>query len=130
MREITSHRVNPANDKLVLQVLDEPGSGGANHLYLVSGFNSAGNPSEQEFDSADSTQILFQNGPIAEAGVNGLTHEVLLAILIDRLEAFQRGPFASRYNAAALGHVQEAQRVLFERTRERMGRNVEGTHQK
>lgn len=130
MREITSHRVNPANDKLVLQVLDEPGPGGANHLYLVSGFNSADNPSEQEFDSADRTQILFQNGPIAEAGVNGLTHEILLAVLIDRLEAFQRGTYASRYNAAALGHLQEAQRVLFERTRERMARNVEGTHQK
>jgi hypothetical protein len=122
MREITTHRVNPANDKLTLQVIDEPGSGGAQHLYEVSGYKG--------LSGSDSVLIEFQNGPIAEAGVNGVTHEVLLAILIDRLEAFQAGPFANRFNAAALGHLQEAQRVLFERTRERMGRGVEGTHQK
>jgi hypothetical protein len=36
-------------------------------------------------------QALFQNGPIAEVGVNGVTHEVLLAIVADRLRSFQKG---------------------------------------
>lgn len=134
MREITSHRVNPANDKLVLQVLDAPGSGGANHLYRVSGFDSATNPSDpwatmHGMPGKHST-ILFQNGPIPENGTNGLTHEVLLAILIDRLTCFQEGPFASSFNAEARYHLLAAQDRLQARTRERMARNVEGTHQK
>lgn len=29
MRELTDHKVNPANDVLTVSVIDEPGSGGA-----------------------------------------------------------------------------------------------------
>lgn len=134
MRELTSHRVNPANDRLAVTVLDEPGSGGACHLYSITGFDTATNPSDpfvaRHGASAKHSTVLFQNGPIAEVGVNGVTHEVLLAILIDRLEAFQRGPFANEYNAAALAHLQSAQSCLLDRTRERMARGVEGTHER
>jgi hypothetical protein len=80
---------------LKIEVLDGPGSGGANHLYHITGFDSVSNPSDpwtkRHGESAKHSTILFQNGPIAEAGVNGVTHEVLLAVLIDRLEAFQAG---------------------------------------
>jgi hypothetical protein len=72
--------------------------------------------------------IEFQNGPIKEVGVNGLTHEVLLAILADRLRCFQAGAFANEFNAEALSHIEAAQAALQARTRERMSRNVEGTH--
>ena len=115
MRELTSHKVNPANDLLKVEVLDNPGQGGACHEYLISG-PYGGN------------RINFQNGPISEVGVNGVTHEALLAILIDRLEHFQAGPYANDYNAAALAHLQSAVGALHDRTRERMGRGVEGTH--
>lgn len=132
MRTLTEHRVNPANDKLVIEVVDEPGSGGANHHYQISGFNTASNPSdpfvERHGAPAEHSTILFQNGPIAEAGVNGLTHEALLAILIDRLRAFQAGPYACRENALALTKLEEAQSWLQGRTRARMARGVEGTH--
>lgn len=30
-RELTEHRVNPANDKLTITVEDAPGAGGAQH---------------------------------------------------------------------------------------------------
>ena len=134
MREITSHQVNPANDRLTIRVMDEPGSGGACHHYVISGFNTLTNPSEPfsalyGAPSRHST-VLFQNGPINEVGVNGITHEALLAILIDRLEAFQRGPFANGYNRIALSSLRDAQDALQERTRERMARGVEGTHEK
>jgi hypothetical protein len=56
--------------------------------------------------------IQFQNGPIAEAGVNGITQEVLLAIVADRLRSFQAGPYACQENADALSHVSAAQAVL------------------
>jgi hypothetical protein len=116
MRELHGHKVNPANDVITVKVLDEPGSGGANHIYSC------------ELPDGSATEIAFQNGPINEAGVNGLTHEVLLAIVIDRMQAFQSGPFACRENALALTKMEEAQMWLLQRTRNRMARGVEGTH--
>jgi hypothetical protein len=120
MRTIETHKINPANDKLLLEVLDEPGQGGACHKYLVT----LPPPSGLAY------HVDFQNGPINEVGINGITHEVLLAILIDRMEHFQAGPYANDYNAAALDHLRSAQGALLDRTRERMGRGVEGTHQR
>jgi len=132
MRELTGHRVNPANEKLKIEVLDEPGSGGASHLYHITGFNSSSNPSDpwtkRHGQPAEHSTILFQNGPIAEVGVNGLTHEALLAILIDRLEAFQAGPYKSDDNQEALTRLIGAQYWLQQRTLRRMARGVEGTH--
>lgn len=123
-RELTEHKVNPANDRLTISVIDEPGPGGAHHRYQITGYDFApGLPNHQ----AD--LIEFQNGPINEVGVNGLTHEVLLAIIADRLRCFQAGPYACRENALALTKIEEAQHWLAHRTRARMARGVEGTHQ-
>ena len=134
MREITSHKVNPLNDTLKITVTDEPGAGGANHRYIVSGYDAKHNASFTLGAIGDRTQreitILFQNGPIAESGVNGVTQEVLLAIIIDRLQSFQKGPFASRENALALTKLEEAKHWLFARTLDRMMRSVEGTSNK
>lgn len=130
MRELTDHKINPANDKLTIEVTDEPGAGGANHRYKVSGFNSATNPSNDVIGHRDSTVLLFQNGPINEVGVNGITQEALLAIVADRLRSFQAGPYACRENALALTKIEEAQHWLLSRTRGRMSRGVEGTHAK
>ena len=127
MRTIDDHKVNPANDVLTITVSDEPGSGGANHHYDVSGFDAATNPSSPS-GSITGQCILFQNGPIAEVGVNGLTHEALLAIVADRLRSFQKGPFSCKANACALTHIEEAMHWLQQRTIERMRRGVEGTH--
>lgn len=117
MREITGHKVNPANDVLTVEALDGPGPGNASHVYKISG------PSLEVI-------LSFQNGPINEAGVNGITHEALLAILIDRMEGFQAGPYANPFNDTALRRLRDAQEALLARTRERMERGVEGTHQK
>jgi hypothetical protein len=132
MRTLTGHKVNPANDKLVITVSDQPGAGGANHRYDITGFDAGGNPS---LDPADiqpylETTILFQNGPINEVGLNGVTHEALLEIVADRLRSFQAGPFACRENALALTKIEEAQHWLHHRTLHRMARGVEGTNQK
>ena len=128
MRTINDHKVNPANDTLTITVMDEPGSGGANHRYEIGGFNSDTNASDSKIDDRDRASILFQNGPIAEVGVNGVTHEALLAIVADRLRSFQAGPFACKANACALTHIEEAMHWLQQRTIERMRRGVEGTH--
>lgn len=115
MRELTGHKVNPANDLLTVEAMDGPGPGGASHNYRISWPNNT-----RSFE--------FQDGPIAEVGVNGITHEAVLAVLIDRLEGFQSGPFANEYNERALDNLKTAQALLQKRTRERMERGVEGTH--
>jgi len=115
-RTINDHKVNPANDKITIAVVDEPGAGGANHEY------------DMALPGGKTTRISFQNGPIAEAGVNGVTQEALLAICADRLRSFQAGPFASRYNAIALTKIEEAMLWLHKRTLDRMQRGVEGTN--
>jgi hypothetical protein len=132
MRFLSGHKVNPANDVIEIQVVDEPGAGGACHLYKITGFDTASNPSDpfkaMHGESAKHSTVLFQNGPINEAGVNGITHEALLAVLVDRLQSFQKGPYACRENALALTKLEEAQHWLHHRTQTRMARGVEGTH--
>jgi len=130
MRAIEHHKINPANDTLDINVVDAPGSGGANHLYMISGFNTESNPSDpftkRHGSPAEHATVLFQNGPINEVGVNGVTQEALLAIVIDRLRSFQAGPFSSRENALALTKCEEALHWLQQRTLDRMRRGVEG----
>lgn len=116
MRELTGHKVNGVNDGLTVSALDEPGHGNACHKYAINV------PTATVF-------IDFQNGPIAEASVNGITHEALLAILIDRLEGFQSGPYQCEENCDALFHCRRAMRALLTRTEKRLRRGVEGTHQ-
>ena len=74
--------------------------------------------------------ILFQRGPVKEVGINGITEQVLLAIVADRLECFQNGPYPCRENALALTKIQEAMHWLHHRTIERVQRGVEGTSEK
>jgi hypothetical protein len=118
MRSLTGHKVTGVNDGLTITVVDEPGAGGANHEYKIDGV---------EHKSGLPIGICFQNGPIKEKGVNGLTHEVLLEIIKDRLQCFQSGPYACVDNAEALAHIEAAQECLLRRTRARAARGVEGT---
>lgn len=126
MREITDHKLNGLNDALNITVLDEPGSGGACHDYVIheGGVTGAGE------GGAVFCQINFQNGPIGEHGVNGISQEALLAIVIDRLRCFQAGPYNNEDNQLALDDVRHALECLQRRTRKRLARGVEGTSEK
>ncbi len=126
MRTLTDHIVegDSVNHQLFVSVMDEPGAGGACHKYFIS------IPSTVDGLPETGTHIDFQNGPIKEAGVNGLTQESLLAVVIDRLRSFQGGPFSCRENAIALTHCEDALMWLQRRTRARIARGVEGTHAK
>lgn len=126
MRTLTKHQVEGAATELAIAVTDQPGSGGAHHRYLVTGFSSKLNDSRQLGDPVEQLAVLFQNGPVPANGINGITIEVLLAIAADRLECFQAGPFASADNQEALEHIDQAIECLHRRTRSRLARNVEG----
>lgn len=136
MRALVDHIVNgdAANHQLIVAAEDERGNGGANHLYMIRGFSTGTNPScpftARHGQPAEHATVLFQNGPIKEAGVNGVTQEALLAIIIDRLRGFQSGPYASVNNSNALSHCEAALSYLQARTRQRIARGVEGTHVK
>lgn len=120
MRQLNDHKVNGLNEALDIQVLDEPGQGGACHQYQI-----------KLEDRPDRTvNIQFQKGPVKEAGFNGISQEALLAIVIDRIRSFQAGPYACRDNAIALTHCEDALMWLQKRTRDRMVRGVEGTNTK
>ncbi len=119
MRTLTDHKLNGLNDALQISVLDEPGQGNACHKYLIHTEGMGPN-----------CAIDFQNGPILEAGVNGISGEALIAVVIDRLRSFQAGPYACRDNAVALTKLEEAMMWLQKRTRDRLARGVEGTNAK
>ena len=72
--------------------------------------------------------INFQEGPIKECGVNGVCNEDLIAMVITRLENFQKSEFACRENALAITKLEEAMLWLRKRTMGREQRGVEGTH--
>ncbi len=130
MRTLTDHIVSGDQAvQLQIEVTDEPGAGGANHEYLIM-LPPLATQSEPNSTKQNAFHISFQNGPIKEAGVNGITQEALLAIVIDRLRSFQAGPYACEDNAFALSHCTSALRELQKRTLARIARGVEGTHQK
>lgn len=106
IRELTSHKIDQANKALDVLVLDEAAESGASHHYSI----------RLPMDTANgiplmSFELIFQNGPIAN-GINGVTNEALLAIVLDRLEGFQKGPFAQPFNDAAIDHLEQAQQAL------------------
>jgi len=184
LREITTHCAAGLNDQIRVFSLDEPGSGGACHDYVMltpmldgaailvarAGFREL--PAPQHFDISPSLRlevqafrgghlarivtvakpsppdeestyemrdgeitvahyfnvqrIRFQTGLINEAGANGTSHEALLAIILDRLEGFQRGDFKCRDNAVAATHIETGLLWLKKRTWDRVARGVEG----
>jgi len=123
VRELNTHRVEGSKtDKLVqVYALDKPGDGGASHVYDVEVRDWAGRETY-------GVTLRFQQGPVGDAGLNGITNEALLAVVEDRLVGFQSGLFACKENMGALKHVRTALMCLKERTEARMDRGVEGTH--
>lgn len=121
-REITTHRVNGVNECIVIEAIDFPGHGGACHEYRISGLKGP-----LDHHPIPTIDVRFQNGPIQEVGTN-VTQEALLAIVKDRLEHFQAGPYACEENGEALKCLNDALEWLHIRTKRRITRGVEGTH--
>lgn len=94
------------------------------HFYVVRSGEGFG-------DSVESlAEIHFQEGPIKEAGVNGVMNEDLIAMIICRLEHFNQSEFRCRENSMAITKLEEALLWLRKRTMGREQRGVEGTNVK
>lgn len=122
-RRILDHKCGVLNEALELEACDEPGPGGANHLYSI------GVPSKDAPEGLKWQVLRFQKGGMIQAGgVNGISNEILLAVVMDRLRGFQAGPFRCRENALALTKIEEAVHWLQHRNRARAAAGVEGVH--
>ena len=110
------------NEKLNdVYAFDVVGNGGANHQYSIA-----------KTGTNDKLLVIqFQNGARKEANsVHGVLDTDLLEIVRHRLQAFQKGDFATRENAVALTHIEEALLWMNKRAEDRIERNVLGTNNK
>lgn len=106
-------------------VCDEKGPGGAYHNYLIAG----GERGTGEYEVH--VPVNFQKGPRKdENSKHGILDTDLLEIVRHRLQCFQQGDFATRENAIALTHIEEALLWMNKRVEDRIERNVLGTNNK
>lgn len=112
--------------------IDAPGVGGASHVYAIVKLGAAVNQNGDVLNEADCVgKIVFQHGPRAEKeSVHGVLDVDLLEIVRDRLKAFNQGEYATRENALAITHIEEALLWLNKRVEDRAERGVLGTNQK
>ena len=100
---------------------------------VVTSHLSNWNPGHEygiEFENANDGygefyEIRFQNGPVKVHGVNGITSEALLAILIHRTEILN-GNFPCAENEEALAGLKQALYAFESRTKNRIQRGGEG----
>lgn len=121
MREITTHHDGHGlNESLGIKADEQdPNAGGASHDYSVC---------TQDNEVA---HVQFQHGPRnVEGSVAGVTEAVLYAILIDRLQGFQAGPYACRENAIQLTKLEECLHWTKARADARAKRGVLGKNEK
>ena len=116
-RNITTHHGNTLNDSIELRGRYETPDGAMSEYWMFG---------RSKGDLQFQTGLKFQTGNPADE-INGISNEVLLAIVRDRLEGFQSGPFACDKNRHALVQVIGAMSALQDRTAERVERGVEGT---
>ena len=117
MREITDHHDGHGLAESIRIEADEFDSNGgmASHTYRAW------------IGDTKVAEVLFQQGPRNVSGSRpGALDSVLLAIVIDRMRAFNAGPFAARENALVLTHTQEALHWLKHRADDRARRGVLG----
>ena len=113
-----------------IYVVDEKSNGGANHRYIINkkdittwqdGSNTIGMCAD----------IRFQKGPRNEKdSIDGVIDTDLLEIVKHRLQCFQQGEFATRENAIALTHIEEALLWLNLRIENRLEKGILGTNVK
>lgn len=107
--------------------IPEKGPGGGYHDYYIC-------LAPCDIDNIPEGSIIpieFQKGPRdSESSRHGVMNEDLLEIVRDRLKSFQEGPYATRENAHALAHIEEALMWLNKRAEDRAERGVLGTMNK
>ena len=111
----------------------EKGVGGASHDYMIvkSDCVEVGDDTITVDPEDILMAIHFQEGARKDPNAtHGVLDSDLLEIVRDRLRGFQSGEFATRENACALTHIEEALMWMNKRVEDRIERNVLGTYNK
>jgi len=120
--EITTHHVAGAmNTVRIFPTDDKVEEGKAHNSYMLR----IGKPGHE---SQGEVRLKFQSGTLQDTIPNGITNEALLAVIIDRLQAYQAGLLKCHENSVAIDRLQDALDVLKIRTEDRVKRGVEGTN--
>lgn len=124
--EKINFRIQRNNNLNEIYVQDVAGPGNGRHKYMI--VKAGGSPKVQE----DVLQILeYQCGPRKdENSIHGILDQDLLEIVRHRLQCFQKGDYATRENALALTHIEEALMWMAKRANDRAERGVLGTMEK
>ena len=123
--EKINYRIQRNNNLNEVYFNPEVGPGNGYHDYEIR----AVTPEENE--PVYSEKISFQKGPRGEdSSRHGATEQDLLEIARHRLQAWQKGPYATRENACALTAIEEALMWMHKRTEDRAERGVLGTMEK
>ncbi len=129
MRQITTHHDGHRLNESIIIRAGEPGPGGASHRYVATAAGEGVDPWDAALDPL--AIIQYQVGPPhVEGSTPGILDGVLLAIVRDRMEAFQAGPYASDRNAQVLAACDAGLAALKARADERAARGALGTYQK
>lgn len=76
-------------------------------------------------EDREPVELHFQNGAVALNGVNGLTSEALLSVLLHRTQVLNE-LFPCQENEVAIENIRAALNAFEARTRDRLARGVEG----
>jgi hypothetical protein len=80
-----------------------------------------------EIVETDYIRVTFQKGFPSKVGINGCRVQDVVAIAMDRLEEYQKGPLACEENEDALHHLHAAVQALQSRIRRRQEQGVLNT---
>ncbi len=126
--ELRIQRNNNLND---VYVDDIAGPGNGRHKYVIVRAGTELDDVEAIADYELLAKIKYQQGPRAESdSETGVTDQDLLEIVRHRLQCFQQGDYATRENACALTHIEEALMWMAKRADDRAERGVLGTMEK
>lgn len=96
----------------------DPAAGLASHHYRVYDRDTG----------TEYARIQFQHGPRHESGsTSGILDSVLLAVLLDRFNGFQSGPYVSEENALVIEHLTAALAQIKARADRRAAAGTLGT---
>jgi len=119
-RKLDTHEIEGWPRDVTCHVLKDADVGGADSVYVLQVTGGKTEP----------TVLDFQRGPTKEVGFNGLTNEVLLAVVVDRLDAFQAGPYPCDENFEAARHCKGVLTALKQRKARRITQGTAGTGKK
>lgn len=124
VEEFLGHSSAGLDPDAVEQVLNGEQVEGVTAYARGNYYKISANPESPDYMEPFDIHLHFQDGPAAE-GVNGLTNEALLKVLIHRTKILD-SQFPSEHNKQAIAALESALAALNARTADRQARGVEG----